>query len=103
MDHAVHVGKIFGFGAIPAVGPAADLAFDESGWLTEAVESALFDVDGVHARLAIDERFADARAMTRLRFDLGRDGGAEDGAAAALHEKEDGADDGRVFTEMIHA
>jgi len=95
-DDRVHSGEFGGAGAVPAVGPAADLAFDEADGFAEGEEGGVSEGDGVELDEAVEEGLADGGSLVGPG---GGEGGTDDDAAAAFHEVEGGAQDGGIFAK----
>src|SRR6185437_9390585 len=100
-NHELHRWNLFGFGVIPTIGPAAHLPFEKAIGLAERCKPIRREVNVVQVNQTIDEAFTDSSRIRwgRLRWN----GVAQDDPMPAFHDKEDGPDHSRVFTQMENA
>src|SRR5204862_2089327 len=96
----VHIADLFGLSALPTIGPAADLAFQESVRFPERRQSVRFDIHGVKIGQALQEPGAYAGGVARKPLQLVRYFAAHHDSPPPLHDEEHRADQRHVLAEV---
>ena len=90
-------------GRVPTLGPAGQLALDEALGPAQLAKAGRFGIDLVEIGEGVDHGLADAPGEVRIALEARRQIGADDDAAAALHDMERRADHPVVRAQHVAA
>ena len=102
--HRVDRGRrVLEAGELPALRPSLELPLDEPRRSAEIPEVTRVGIEPVQLGHGVDEREGDPSADIAMTLHRGRDRGAHDLAASALHHEEVAPEHGRIVAEDVRA